>query len=54
MCASGAWVVTHSDCEPRPPAGRAAALAGLSRALKLSSVPLVVTGPSPCHTEEVL
>lgn len=60
MCVSGAWVVTHSDCEPRPLAGKAVGLAGLSRASKaalqlslLSSAPLVVAGPSPCHSEEV-
>lgn len=34
MCVSGAWVVTHSDCELRPLAGEAVGLAGLSRALK--------------------
>ena len=55
MCVSGAWAVTHSDCEPRPLAGKAVGLAGLSRALKqLSSAPLVAAGPAPCHTEEVL
>jgi len=31
---SGAWIVTHSDWELRPLAGRAVSLAGLSRALK--------------------
>lgn len=33
-CVSGAWAVTHSDCEQRPLAGKAVGLAGLSRALE--------------------
>lgn len=34
MCVSGAWVITHSDCEQRPLAGKTVGLAGLRRALK--------------------
>lgn len=57
MCVSGARVVTHSDCEPRPLAGEACgsgrSLQGSEAALQLGSAPLVVAGLSPCHTEEV-
>lgn len=35
VCVSEAWVVSHSDCKPRPLAGKTVGLAGLSRALKL-------------------
>lgn len=57
VCVSGAWAVTHSDCEPRPP-GRETCVPGRSQqgskaAQQLSSAPLVVAGPSPCHSEEV-